>query len=78
MYGESQLTEQQKFGIIVCLPKRQNAQNLDDYRPLTILNADFKLLTRITANRLKPWMPNLPRELSLGGEDPRGDHGLGR
>jgi hypothetical protein len=59
MYGESQLPEQQTFRIIVCLPKRQNAQTLVDYRPLTILNTDFKLLTRSIGNCLKPWVPSL-------------------
>jgi hypothetical protein len=59
MYGESQITDQQKFGITVCLPKSQNVQSMDEYRPLTILNTDLKLLTRIIVNRLKPWMPNL-------------------
>jgi len=30
----------------------------ETYRPLTILN-DYKLLTRIIANRLRPWMDNI-------------------
>jgi hypothetical protein len=30
-----------------------------DFRPLTLLNAEFKLLSRIIANRLKKWAPDL-------------------
>jgi hypothetical protein len=32
---------------------------MNEYRPLTILNTDIKLLARIISNRLKPWMPDL-------------------
>jgi hypothetical protein len=32
---------------------------MNEYAPLTILNKDIKLLARIIANRLKPWMPDL-------------------
>ena len=31
----------------------------EDYRPLTLLNADFKLLARIIANRTRPWINDL-------------------
>jgi hypothetical protein len=50
------MTEAQKNGNIVCLPKRANPLRVDEYRPLTLLNTDYKLLTRITANRLRPWI----------------------
>jgi hypothetical protein len=30
-----------------------------DYRALTLLNADFKLLSRVLANRLKKWTKDL-------------------
>ena len=31
----------------------------EDYRPLTLLNADFKLLARIIANRILQWINDL-------------------
>jgi hypothetical protein len=31
----------------------------EDYRPLTLLNADFKLLARIIENRIRPWINDL-------------------
>ena len=30
-----------------------------DYRPLTLLGADFKFLARIIANRIRPWINDL-------------------
>jgi hypothetical protein len=50
------LTETEKNGIIVCLPKKMDPTGPEDYRPLTLLNNDYKLLTRILANRLRPWL----------------------
>ena len=31
----------------------------EDYRPLALLNADFKLLARIIANGIRPWINDL-------------------
>ena len=31
---------------------------MQDYRTLTLLNADYKLLTRLIANRIQPWITN--------------------
>ena len=59
MYSDELVPDYQKFGIIVCIPKRQPATHVEHYRPLTILNTDFKLMTRIIANRLRPWMQDL-------------------
>jgi hypothetical protein len=40
-------------GIIVCLPKNNRPQTVSDYRPLTLLNTDYKIYARVLANRLK-------------------------
>jgi len=52
MYTEEIISDYQKFGIIVCILKQPHATQVEHYRPLTILNTDFKLVTRIIANRL--------------------------
>jgi len=52
-------TDAQKSGTLVCLPKKADPGGPDDYRPLPLLNADHKLLTRIIANRLQPWMSDI-------------------
>jgi hypothetical protein len=56
MYVDGMITETQKRGMLVCTPKTPNPRRPEEYRPLTLLNADCKLLTRILATRLKPWL----------------------
>jgi hypothetical protein len=43
----------QKHGIVVCIPKADSPSTLADYRPITLLNTDYKILARIVANRLR-------------------------
>jgi hypothetical protein len=47
-------TIQQKLETIVCLPKHGKIHTPADGRPITLLNSDYKLLTRILARRLRP------------------------
>ena len=39
----------------------------EDYRPLTLLNADFKFLARIIANRIRPCINDLLHASQLCG-----------
>jgi len=59
MFMGEKLVDSQKHGIIVCLEKIPRPTQPKDYRPLTLLNADFKLLVRIIANRIRPWTNDL-------------------
>jgi hypothetical protein len=45
---------------MVRIPKTRTPTVLDDYRFLTFLNDDIKLMARIMANRLVQWLSNLP------------------
>ena len=45
-------------GHIVCLPKKAPAKRIN-YRPLTLMNTDYKILTRIVANRLRTCLPSI-------------------
>jgi hypothetical protein len=56
MFIDGKITDAQKKGLLVCVPKIPNPRGLLDCRPLTLLNADYKLLTRIIANRMQPWL----------------------
>jgi hypothetical protein len=56
MYAEGKMTNKQKHGMIVCIQKKPHPLRSEDYRPLTLLNADYKLLTRVIANRLNSWL----------------------
>jgi hypothetical protein len=42
-------------GIIVCIPKGNQPKTVEDYRPLTLMNTDYKIYAR-TTNRLKQTM----------------------
>ena len=58
-YIDGQITDQQKHDILLCIPNNSDPERIWDYRPLTLLNSDYKLLTRIIANRMGPWMTNI-------------------
>jgi hypothetical protein len=59
MHDKGGLTQQQKHGVTVCLPKSPQPEYPEDSRPLTLLNTDLKLLARIIAKRLVPWLPQI-------------------
>lgn len=46
-------------GITVLIPKKPTTKTIKDFRPITLLNADFKLLTRAINVRLRPLLPSL-------------------
>ena len=48
------LTELQKQSIITLLPKQnKDITNLDNWRPISLLNVDYKIATKTIANRVK-------------------------
>ena len=53
MFQNGQMTPQMTQGIIVCIPKNTTPKYVRDYRPLTLLNADYKIYTRIIAHRMQ-------------------------
>jgi len=59
MYMEEGIETSPKHGIIICLPKHGNPLTTADYRPLTLLNSDYKILARILANRIRPWLNDI-------------------
>jgi len=54
MFLNDPIIAQQVKGHVVCMPKKPQPVRIEDYRPLTLLNAEYKILARIIANRLKP------------------------
>jgi hypothetical protein len=61
------LTDAQKSGKIVCLPKKTDPMGPAEYGPLTLLNIDYKLLTRITSNRIRPWLYDILHNQQYSG-----------
>jgi hypothetical protein len=54
IFLKKHITAQKKRGILICLPKTQSTSTPDSYRPISLLNTEYKLLARIMAHRLKP------------------------
>jgi hypothetical protein len=53
MFERGRLLDQQKNGVIVCIPKTRSPTAPRDYRPITLLNTDYKIFARILAGRVQ-------------------------
>ncbi|KAM1733694.1 hypothetical protein ACFX11_019268 [Malus domestica] len=55
---------------IVLVPKVQNPERADQFRPINLCNYSYKVLSKVLANRIKPWLQKIisPMQmlLSLG------------
>ena len=59
-FQENKLSVSQRRGIITLIPKGyENLNELRNWRPITLLNVDYKILARIIAMRIEPFLPNL-------------------
>jgi len=67
MYSTGNIREQQKDGIVVCIPKTTAPKTPADYRLITLLNTDYKILARIVASRLRPILAELLHPSQHGG-----------
>ena len=55
-----ELTDLQKQGVITLLPKSgKNYFILDNWRPISLLNVDYKIATKAIADRLKQILPSI-------------------
>jgi hypothetical protein len=59
MFITKNLSDQQKRGVIVCIPKTTRPHQPSDYRPITRLNTAYKILARIMVNRIRPTLEEL-------------------
>ena len=61
------LSDSQRLGIITCLPKPGKAKEyIKNWRPVTLLNVDYKILSGIIANRMKGQLDSLISESQKG------------
>ena len=51
-----------KHGVILCQPKSIEPATLADFRPIILLNTDYKITTRNIAYRLRPMMKSVTTE----------------
>ena len=59
MFDERRTDWQQKKGMVVCIPKKANPMNPGDFRNITLLNADYKVMARVLAARFQPVLGEL-------------------
>ncbi len=65
---KGELTIEQKRGIITLLPKKgKNRLFLKNWRPITLLNTDYKVIAKILAMRLQLVQPNI-----INDDQPKG------
>ena len=56
----------QNLGVIVLLYKDGDREDIKNWRPITLLNADYKLLEKVMARRMKKVLPNIVENDQLG------------
>jgi hypothetical protein len=63
VYSDGELSIEQKRGIINLIPKKdKDARLLKNWRPISLLNTDYKILTKTLALRLKKVLPGIINE----------------
>jgi hypothetical protein len=66
MFIEGAIVKSQTQGVILYVPKKQGPTTPYDYRPLTLLNSDTKLLALILAHRKQLWLNDVIRSNTVG------------
>jgi hypothetical protein len=63
VFINERLTIDQRRGIISLIPKQdKDLKLIKNWRPISILNTDYKIITKTLSNRLKPILPDLISE----------------
>ena len=66
-YNSGRLSDFQRQGIITCIPKDgRDRRHLKNWRPITLLNVDYKIASSVIANRMKLVLPNVISESQAG------------
>ena len=52
--NNKKLSPTQRSAVITLIPKKDNLHKIENWRPISLLCADYKIITKTIANRLKP------------------------
>lgn len=67
IFKSGQLTEEQKRGVITLIPKKNKDKRfITSWRPITLLNLDYKIITKCLTNRMLGVLPDLIHENQTG------------
>ena len=59
-FHKGKLSVSQRRGIISLIPKEnKDLSELTSWRPITLLNIDYKILAKTIAKRIEPFLPKL-------------------
>lgn len=53
LYGNVPIPKDFCTGIVVLIPKHPTSKNIENLRPITLLNSDYKIMARVLARRLR-------------------------
>ena len=59
IFETGQLSDTQRKGMITLLYKKGPKELLSNWRPITLLNSDYKIISKILANRLRAVLPEV-------------------
>ena len=61
-YESGLLTESQRTATIKCLPKKGDITDITNWRPISLLNVDYKILSKALSLRLFELLPTVISE----------------
>ena len=61
-YDNEAMTESQQSAILRLLYKKKDKERLKNWRPISLLNTDYKIAAKVIANRLKPVLDTIIHE----------------
>ena len=66
-FETGELSDSQKQGVITLVPKQgKNLTDLKSWRPISVLNTDYKILAKVLATRLKMALPEIINSDQIG------------